>query len=295
MTDITYSNSFGPSGTLQYIRITGTGLGKRNISTEPGNAGIRLSTVGLEDVNADGLRESAPAAGTHPDLISQLYSDVQIIQHTDNLIVGQTTLDERFADSQIRVHLFSPSTHERGAAEWPQATIDQRTPLDPDHAGMVLGGPITRQRVALNTDRRLGPTRLSVARDYQNQIGLGTEGSTISVTFRLHEASIGTPSVVTVPDPVYGTVATNVSVTPTGTPFEFVLSLRIPSAAEVPAYPFPTFTATNPSSLGFRFLNGTPLVSGIIGAAAWRSPGLDQIGFVRLDPQTPIDPVPFVP
>lgn len=294
MPEISYSNSFGPSGRLQYIKITGTNLGPANISNEPGNPGVRLSTVGLEDANDDDLDESAPAAGTHPELVSQLYSDVQIVQHTDTLIVATTTLDERFADSEIRVHLFRPSTHPLGATEWPQATIDQKTPTDPEHRGMVLTGPRTAQALALNTRKAQGPTRLSVARDFQNQL-VGAEGTTISVTFRLKSAPTGVPAVVAVPDPVYGTVATELSVAPTSSPLEFVLSLRVPTAAETAGYPYPSFTASNPSSIGVRFQNGTPLVSGVIGAAAWYSPGLDQIGFTRLDPQEEIGPEPFIP
>jgi hypothetical protein len=294
MPEISFSKSFGPAGQLQYIKITGTGLGPGNVSSEPNNPGVRLSTVGLEDVNSDGLDESAPAAGTHPELVSDLFSSVQIVQHTDTLILASTTLDERFADSQIRVHLFRPSSHPDGAGEWPQSSIDGITPLDPNRGGMTLTGPRTAQRIALNTKRANGPTRLSVARDFQNQL-VGSEGSTISVTFRIHEASIGVPTVVAVPDPVYGTVATNVTVSPTASPLEYVLSLRVPTAGETPGYPFPSFTATNPSSLGVRFSNGTPLVSGIIGAAAWYTPGLDQVGFVRLDPAEQIEPEPFDP
>lgn len=284
MTDITYSTAFGPSGNLQYIRITGTGLGPRNVSSEAGNPGVRLSTVGLEDVNDEGLDESAPAAGTDPELVDSLFADVQIIQHTDTLIVATTTLDERFADSQIRVHLFRPSTHPQGAGEWPQSTIDNINAADTEHRAMTLTGPRTRQRVALNTRKAQGPTRLSVARDFQNQL-VGAEGTTISVTFRLQEASVAPPTVVAVPDPTYGTVATNVTVSPTTSPLEYVLSLRVPTAAETTGYPFPSFTSTNPSSIGVRFTNGTPLVSGVIGSSVWYSPGLDQIGFTRLDPQ----------
>lgn len=294
MPEISFTKSFGPAGQLQYIKITGTGLGPANVSQEAGNPGVRLSTVGLEDASNEGLVESAPAAGTHPELVASLYSDVQIVQHTDTLILASTTLDERFADSQIRVHLFRPSSHPQGPGEWPQGSIDGITPLDPNRSGMTLAGPRTAQRIALNTNRANGPTRLSVARDFQNQL-VGAEGSTISVTFRIHEASIGVPTVVAVPDPVYGTVATNVVVTPTLSPLEYVLSLRVPTAGETPGYPFPSFTATNPSSLGIRFSNGTPLVSGVIGSAAWYTPGLDQVGFVRLDPAESIDPEPFNP
>lgn len=289
MPDITFSDSFGPSGQLQYIKITGTGLGPRNVSNEPGNPGVRVSTVGLEDVYNEGLDESAPAAGTDPELISQLFADTQIIQQTDTMILAQITLDERFADSQIRVHLFRPSTHPSGATEWPQTNVDGITPADTEHRGMTLAGPRTRQRIALNTKRSLGPTRLSVARDFQNQL-VGAEGTTISVTFRIHEASIGVPTVVAVPDPVYGTKATDITVAPTSSPLEYVLSLRVPTAAETTGYPFPAFTAANPSSIGVRFTNGTPLVSGVIGAADWYSPGVDQFGFTRITPQTPIDP-----
>ena len=285
MPEITYSTSFGPSGRIQYLKITGTGLGPGNVSNEPGNPGVRLSTVGFEDVNNEDLDESAPAAGTHPDLVSALYTDLQIVQQTDTLIVAQTTLDERFADSQIRVHLTRPSTHPLGATEWPQGNIDGITPTDSEHGGMTLRGPRTRQRIALNTKRNLGPTRLSVARDFQNQL-VGAEGTSVSVTFRIHQASIGVPTVSAVPDPVYGTVATDLVVAPTASPLEFVLSLRVPTAAETAGYPFPAFTATNPSSIGVRFTNGTPLVSGVVGATAWYSPGVDQIGFTRLAPQT---------
>lgn len=294
MPEISFTKSFGPPGELQYIKITGTGLGPANVSQEVGNPGVRLSTVGLEDVYSEGLVESAPAAGTHPELVSSLYSSVQIVQHTNTLILASTTLNERFADSQIRVHLFRPSSHPLGAGEWPQSSIDGITPLDPNRLGMTLPGPRTRQRIALNTDRTKGPTRLSVARDFQNQL-VGAEGTTISVTFRINEASVGAPTVVAVPDPVYGTVATNVVVSPTLSPLEYVLSLRVPTAGETPGYPFPSFTATNPSSLGVRFSNGTPLVSGIIGSAAWYTPGLDQVGFVRLDPAEQIEPEPFDP
>lgn len=283
MAEISFSNSFGPSGQIQYVKITGTGLGPGNVSNEPGNPGVRLSTVGLEDVNSEGLDESAPAAGTDPELVSQLYADLQIIQQTDTMILAKVTLDERFADSQVRVHLFRPSTHPSGPTEWPMANIDGISPTDQQHRGMTLAGPRTRQRVALNTKRSLGPTRLSVARDFQNQL-VGAEGTTISVTFRLHEASVGVPTVVAVPDPVYGTVATDVLVAPTASPLEFVLSLRVPTAAETAGYPFPAFTAANPTSIGVRFTNGTPLVSGVLGAADWYSPGADQIGFIRIAP-----------
>ncbi len=294
MPEISFTKSFGPPGQLQYIKITGTGLGPANVSQEVGNPGVRLSTVGLEDVSNEGLLESAPAAGTHPELVAALYSDVQIVQHTDTLILASTTLDERFADSQVRVHLFRPSSHPQGSGEWAQSDIDGITPLDPNRTGMTLAGPRTTQRITLNTKRANGPTRLSVARDFQNQL-VGAEGTTISITFRIHEASVGVPTVVAVPDPVYGTIATDVVVTPTLSPLEYVLSLRVPTAGETPGYPFASFTATNPSSLGVRFSNGTPLVSGIIGAAAWYTPGLDQVGFVRLDPAEQIEPEPFDP
>ena len=106
------------------------------------------------------------------------------------------------------------------------------------------------------------------------------------MTFRIHQASIGVPTVSAVPDPVYGTVATDLVVSPTASPLEFVLSLRVPTAAETAGYPFPAFTAANPSSIGVAFTNGTPLVSGVVGASAWYSPGVDQTGFIRLVPQT---------
>jgi len=270
------SMEFGQTTTLV---ITGTGLGAGNVAAGDGLAGIRLSVDGFENAGAGNLRESPPGQGVDGGLFRALISSLDILTQSDTSITARLTPPITLVDTKLRVHLLRAPGHVLGAGEWPQSVIDAITPTDARHRGLLVDGPSAVSLLKVNALPAQGPTRLDMARTFQQWLATSPTGSSsLVVTFDRVPTTM--PVIVPVADAVYPElVLKDISVAAVpGNAFAYTVYFSLPSADEVSeeGYPGGVLNSVFPITFGLRLASGVPIVSGVYGINTWRSPAQEQ-------------------
>ncbi len=260
------------SGLTAYMRVTGTDLNYRNVN----NAFLLL--VGEEDTGSGTASEVPPGQAWHPRYktgTAYQLTKTQFITQTDEELVIEFPADATLANARVMLFLTRPASHPSGAGTWTPAAIDD-TGVPSQAPGLVNPGLTAKYGTTtvgpyLNHDVDISAiTPLSIARDAQNQIALG--GPHINVTIRLSAAvtSNRVPSLVSVPDPDYGSAFTIGEVTLSSNKLELNVSLTLPVAGVTDTYPESSYDPDEyVACCGLALANGHPIFSVILGSTDW--------------------------
>ena len=270
------STEFGQVFTLT---ISGSGLGAGNVGADDGLGGVRLSVDGFENTGSGNFKESPPGQGVDGALFRALINSITVLTQSDSQITARITPSITLVDTKLRVHLLRPAGHVLGAGEWPQSVIDNITPTDARHRGLLLDGPTGDALLKVNALPAQGPTRLDMARAFQQWLATNPTGSgSLLVTFDRVPATA--PVVLPIADTVYPKLTLkdiSVAAVP-GNAFAYTVYFSLPSADEISeaGYPGGVLNVVFPITFGLRLASGIPIVSGVYGSNVWRSPAQEQ-------------------
>lgn len=266
-------------GVQTEITITGTSLDVSYVS------GVRLETVGFDtELTATKLTESPPGEGVDPEQARYAFTSFDIATQGPTKIVARFTMPAEFVDTNLQLSLTRNPSHPDGAGVWTAAAIDGIAPSDTQHQSLVLVGPQTTS-LKPNGDATQGMTRLDSSREFQSKLISANIGLPITFTIRLNQATGKPPVVYSAMDAMYQAKVKYITVSGTGSPFEWNVTCTLPTVDELVDYPEPSIVSTTPVYLGLKLSNGIPLVGGRIGIGVWEKQPLAANAFT----------VPYVP
>jgi hypothetical protein len=262
-----------PNGTA-ILRVTGSGLNSSNVDPA---TGFYMEVVGEEYVMSESpvdSRETAPGPGLTNDLGSpNRYEVVSLTQQTDDEILAIVPATMVLANLRSRVRLDRPAGHPDGAGTWDLAAIDD-TGL-----GALRGLPAygttfrhgdTSIIPRMNVDQAAGITQVAVSRSLQTQMAPGFEDGSISITIRLQAAQSTLPTVFSIPDVATGADFSNIQVSATANPFEYIITADLPDPGVGNTLDSP-YDEAQSAYLSLRFSTGHIIAGGRLGATDWGS------------------------
>ena len=268
------------AGKTAFVTLTGTGLSA--LTVDPGAVGSPPSQAGVyfEIVGNEGASYAISSGnGLTETLANDRLPVNELIRQSDTSITVRVPADITYANVQARAVLYSPEYHTNGIAEWPIAATDGTGVASPadgiSNPGLTVRYGDYARAPRMNVDPTQGDTQLTVARGLQAQAGPGTEGQAFTQLFRLNEAwtSSAAPTLLVIPDAVYGCQLEDVAVSTTANPFIIQVDGTIPQPGVNNSYPLGAFTSATPARVGLTLANGIPVASVLLGSADWGTDG----------------------